>query len=86
MSAVPADEKAAATGFNSLMRSLGTTTSAAVVGVVLAQMGQDLQGHNVPTIGGFLASLGIGCGAALVAAAVAAAIPGRPGLGLAVDH
>lgn len=74
MSAVPAAEKASANGFNALMRSLGTTSSAAVVGAVLAVMVNE----GVPSHGGFLVALLIGCGSALVAAVIAFAIP-KPG-------
>lgn len=77
LSAVPAHEKAAANGFNSLMRSIGTTASAAVVGAVLSAMVQQFGGHEVPTRTGFLVSLMIGCGSALVAAAIAASIPNK---------
>lgn len=77
MGAVPARDKASANGFNALMRSLGTSSSAAVIGVILASMSADLGGHPVPTHGGFLLALLIGCGSALVATAVTAAIPGR---------
>ncbi|MEK8145266.1 MFS transporter [Streptomyces sp. M10(2022)] len=38
MSSVPLSETAAANGFNTLMRSLGTSIGAAVIGVVLSQM------------------------------------------------
>lgn len=78
LGAVPASEKAAANGFNSLMRSLGTTISAAVVGVVLATMVRPLGEHRVPTMSGFLVALLIGAGAALAAAVIAISISGRP--------
>ena len=81
MSAVPASEKAAANGFNSLMRSIGTTSSAAVIGIVLASMVQQIDGHAIPTHAGFVVSLLIGCGGALVAAAIAFAIPSRRAAG-----
>lgn len=81
MGAVPASEKASANGLNSLMRSLGTTISAAIVGVVLAEMVQSLGGYDIPTLGGLLVSLCIGCGGALLAAVLAAAIPGKPEAG-----
>lgn len=45
MGAVPRSETAAANSFNTLMRSIGTTVSAAVVGVVLSQMTIRLGGH-----------------------------------------
>jgi hypothetical protein len=75
MGAVPPDEKGAANGINSLMRSIGTTASAAVIGTVLASMTQTLDGHDIPTLTGFIVTLLIGCSAALAAAGIAAAIP-----------
>lgn len=77
LSAVPASEKAAANGFNSLMRAVGTTSSAAVVGAVLSAMVQQTGGHAIPTQEGFLLSLVVGCCGALVAAAIASAIPNK---------
>ncbi|MET9593214.1 MFS transporter [Streptomyces sp. NPDC006516] len=76
MSSVPLSETAAANGFNTLMRSLGTTIGSAVIGVVLAQMTIDLGGFSLASEDGFRVGLMIGCGVALVAAAVASAIPG----------
>ncbi len=77
MSSVPLSETASANSFNTLMRSIGTSVAAAVIGVVLAQMSMDFHGHSVPTEGGFRTGLFIGCGVALVAAALAAMIPVR---------
>lgn len=79
MSAVPLSATASANSFNTLMRSLGTSVSAAVMGVVLSQMTVDLGGHALPSEGGFRVGLVIGCGVALIAAAVAAFIPAPPG-------
>lgn len=77
MSSVPLSETAAANGFNTLMRSLGTTIGSAVIGVVLAQMTINLGGgHTIASEDGFRVGLAIGCGVALLAAAVAAVIPG----------
>ncbi|MFB8027334.1 MULTISPECIES: MFS transporter [unclassified Streptomyces] len=76
MSSVPLSETAAANGFNTLMRSLGTTIGSAVIGVVLAQMTIELGGFSLASEDGFRVGLMIGCGVALVAAAVAAFIPG----------
>lgn len=76
MSAVPRSETAAANGFNTLMRSLGTTIGAAVIGVVLAQMTTTMGGVPLASEDGFRTGLLIGCGVALLAAVVAAAIPG----------
>ncbi|HWU06355.1 MAG TPA: MFS transporter [Streptomyces sp.] len=83
MSSVPLSETAAANGFNTLMRSLGTTIGSAVIGVVLAQMTISLGGFSLASEDGFRVGLMIGCGVALVAAAVAAFIPGlvRPAAG-----
>lgn len=72
MATTPAKDKAAANGFNSLMRSFGTTASAAVLGVVLAQWSTPLGEYSVPTLDGIRLSLLIGCGVAVVAAVLAA--------------
>ncbi|WP_425569809.1 MFS transporter [Rhodococcus olei] len=77
MGAVPHSETAAANAFNTLARSLGTSIAAAVVGVVLAQMSVQVGNYTLPTENGFRTGLLIGCGVALVAAAVAACIPSR---------
>lgn len=78
MSAVPLSATASANSFNTLMRSLGTSVSAAVMGVVLSQMTVTLGGHALPSESGFRVGLVIGCGVALIAAAVAAVIPAPP--------
>ncbi|BCL25468.1 MFS transporter [Streptomyces aurantiacus] len=79
MSSVPLSETAAANGFNTLMRSLGTSVGAAVVGVVLSQMTVTMGGFSITSENGFRTALIIGAGVALVAAVVAAVIPaGRP--------
>ena len=75
MSSVPLSETAAANGFNTLMRSLGTTIGSAVIGVVLAHMTITLGGYTLASENGFRTGLLIGCGVALVSAAVASFIP-----------
>ncbi|YCN58163.1 MFS transporter [Rhodococcus erythropolis] len=75
MSAVPLSSTASANSVNALMRSIGTSISAAVVGVVLAQMSIRMSAHAAPTEGGFQTALLIGCGAAILAAAAVLAIP-----------
>ncbi|MFJ7052496.1 MFS transporter [Streptomyces albidoflavus] len=75
MSSVPRTETAAANSFNTLMRSLGTSTGAAVTGVVLSQMTVGTGGAVVTSESGFRTGLLIGCGVALVSALVASAIP-----------
>ncbi|MFK0224987.1 MFS transporter [Streptomyces sp. NPDC090303] len=77
MGAVPQEETASANSFNTLMRSIGTSVSAAVIGVVLAQMTTTLGGHVLPSEGGFRVAMLIGCGVGLVASVVAALIPAK---------
>lgn len=77
MGGVPQSETASANSFNTLMRSVGTSVSAAVVGVVLAQMTTPLGGHAFASENGFRVGLLIGCGVALVAAAITLALPKR---------
>ena len=77
MGAVPVSETGAANSLNTLMRSIGTSVSAAVVGVVLAQMTTDFGGYALPTENGFRVGLLIGGGVALVAAVLAVLIPSR---------
>lgn len=77
MGTVPAGDKASANGINSLMRAFGTSVSAAVIGVVLASTSVNFGGHPIPTHGGFLVSLIIGCVIALVATAVTTTIPAK---------
>ncbi|AQW48074.1 MFS transporter permease [Streptomyces hygroscopicus] len=77
MSAVPVSETGAANGLNTLMRSIGTSTASAVVGVVLAHMTTAFGPTEVPSLNGFRTAFVIGGGAALVALAVASLLPGR---------
>lgn len=79
MSSVPVSETAAANGFNTLMRSLGTSIGAAVIGVILAQMTNTMGGYSLASEDGFRTALLVGGGLALVSAAIASFIPGvRP--------
>lgn len=75
MSSVPQSETAAANGFNTLMRSLGTSIGAAVMGVLLAQMTTTTGGRSFTSETGFRTGLLVGCGMALVSVAIAALIP-----------
>lgn len=77
MSAVPQSETASANSFNTLMRSIGSSVSAAVIGVVMAQMTTDFGGYALPSESGFRAAMLIGCGVGLLAAVLAAFIPVR---------
>ncbi|TKA09160.1 MFS transporter [Actinacidiphila oryziradicis] len=79
MSAVPQSETASANGLNSLMRSMGTSISAAVVGVVLAHMTTAFGTYSLPSRAGFRTAMIIGCGAAAAAVVLAGFLPnGRP--------
>ncbi|TRV77544.1 MFS transporter [Streptomyces sp. 130] len=75
MSAVPASETAAANGFNTLMRALGTSVGAAVIGAVLAQMTTETAGYTFTSESGFRTGLALGCAVALIAVAISAFIP-----------
>ncbi len=81
MSSVPLDETAAANGFNTLMRSLGTSIGSAVIGVILAQMTTTMGGHSFASESGFRTALLVGGGLALVSALIAAVIPAVRGGG-----
>ncbi|MGV9820918.1 MFS transporter [Nocardia xishanensis] len=75
MGAVPITETAAANGLNSLMRSIGTSTSSAVMSVVLAHMTISLGAHLLPSRDGFHTTFFIAMAAAIVAIALTACIP-----------
>ncbi|WP_433192726.1 MFS transporter [Nocardia sp. CA-107356] len=77
MGAVPVSETAAANSFNTLMRSVGTSVAAAVIGAVLAQLTVTMGTHAIPTENGFRVGLLIGCGVAALGAAIALTIPVR---------
>ncbi|MES4908761.1 MULTISPECIES: MFS transporter [unclassified Streptomyces] len=77
MSAVPVSETGAANGLNTLMRAIGTSTSSAVVGVVLAHMTTRLGPLAMPSEDGFRTAFAMGAGGAVVALLIAALIPGK---------
>lgn len=78
MGAVPQSEISSANSVNTLLRSMGGTASAAVAGVVLAQMSVEFAGNVIPTENGFLTGLLIGGAVALLAAATTIGIRGVP--------
>jgi MFS family permease len=78
--AVPVSETAAANGINALARSLGTSVSSAVIGVVLATMTISYGGHTMPSLHGLRTALLIAAGVAALAAVVAMTIPSDPDL------
>ena len=73
--AVPISETAAANGINALARSLGTSISSAVIGVVLATMTVTYAGHTVPSLQGLRVALLISAGVAALAAVIALRLP-----------
>ena len=75
MGAVPITETAAANGLNALMRSVGTSLSAAVVGAVLAHETMQLGPVALPSEHGFVLAIVISLGASALALALALAIP-----------
>ncbi|MFE1290746.1 MFS transporter [Streptomyces sp. NPDC058751] len=82
---VPASETGAANGLNTLMRSIGTSVSSAVVGMVLANTAHHVGGVAVPTMHGFRVSFLIATGAVAAGVLMALFLPGRrPATGLSL--
>ncbi|MGW2390791.1 MFS transporter [Streptomyces lydicamycinicus] len=75
--AVDASETGAANGLNTLMRSIGTSVSSAVIGMVLADMSQKTGPVTVPTMAGFRVSFLIATAAVLVGVALACFLPSQ---------
>ncbi|MEU9111530.1 MFS transporter [Streptomyces sp. NPDC048483] len=75
--AVDPSETGAANGLNTLMRSIGTSVSSAVIGMVLAHMSQDFGPVTVPTMAGFRVSFLIATAAVLIGVVVAAFLPSQ---------
>ncbi|MFI1158974.1 MFS transporter [Streptomyces sioyaensis] len=75
--AVDPSETGAANGLNTLMRSIGTSVSSAVIGMVLAHMSTRAGGATVPTMAGFRVSFLIATAAVLVGVALASFLPSQ---------
>ncbi|GAA3236191.1 MFS transporter [Streptomyces thermocoprophilus] len=73
--AVPASETGAANGLNTLMRSIGTSVSSAVIGMVLANTADHVGGVAVPTPHGFRMSFLIATAAVAVGLLLAVFLP-----------
>ncbi|CAL9430432.1 MFS transporter [Streptomyces sp. enrichment culture] len=73
--AVPASETGAANGLNTLMRSIGTSVSSAVIGMVLADTADTVGGVAVPTMHGFRVSFLIATAAVAVGLLLALCLP-----------
>ncbi|WFR71397.1 MFS transporter [Prescottella defluvii] len=78
MQSVPIAETAASNGLDALLRSIGTSTSSAVVTALLTAMTMDIAGVHLPTLDAFRTVFAVACGMALLAAAVAWFIPRMP--------
>ncbi|MFE9447928.1 MFS transporter [Streptomyces sp. NPDC006739] len=73
--AVPASETGAANGLNTLMRSIGTSVSSAVIGMVLANTANHVGGLAIPTMHGFHVSFLIATAAVAVGLLLALFLP-----------
>ncbi|MFT8636640.1 MAG: MFS transporter [Pseudoclavibacter sp.] len=84
---VPPAQKAAANSLNGLVRSIGTSTSAAIIGAVLSLMSVQAAPHvTIPTEAAFRVGFLIGLGVSLLAATTAALTPlSRPQSPAAAD-
>jgi MFS family permease len=77
MHSVPPTETAAANGLNSVMRTLGSTAAATIVGIILSSQVQDFGGVTVPTADAFRLTFFVGAGVSLAGVLIAAFIPRR---------
>ncbi|MBL7497845.1 MFS transporter [Frankia sp. CNm7] len=77
MDAVPLSQSAAANSLNSLMRSVGTSTSSAVIAMVLAHLTVSLGPTQVPSEAGVRLAFLLGAAAAVAALLIALALPAR---------
>ncbi|MFF8309139.1 MFS transporter [Streptomyces lydicus] len=75
--AVDPSETGAANGLNTLMRSIGTSVSSAVIGMVLAHMSQSMGPVTVPTMAGFRVAFLIAAAAVLVGVVLASFLPSQ---------
>ncbi|WP_301182562.1 MFS transporter [Subtercola boreus] len=75
MRAVPANETAAANGLNSVMRTLGSTVAAAVLGLILASNAVVVNGHAIPTAASFQLCFIIAAVIALIGTVLAFLLP-----------
>jgi MFS family permease len=75
LAAVPMREAASAVGINALMRSVGTTSAAAVMAMLLTSRTTSFAGMQVPSESAFTLCFVVGAVAAFVGVAITAAIP-----------
>lgn len=77
MDAVPVSETAAANGLNALMRSLGTTSSAAVLSAVLSAATVVVAGHEMPSGEAISRGFAVCLAAAVISLGLGALVPRR---------
>ncbi|MFB7220771.1 MFS transporter [Streptomyces sp. NPDC056227] len=75
--AVDPSETGAANGLNTLMRSIGTSVSSAVIGMVLANTSVRMGSVSVPSMEGFRTSFMIATGAVVIGLVLAAFLPSQ---------
>ncbi|MBB4688635.1 MFS transporter [Amycolatopsis jiangsuensis] len=75
MSSVPVTETASANGLNALMRSVGTSTSSAVMATLLAQLSVTVGALTVPSLTGFRVAFTVAAVAALGGLALTTMVP-----------
>lgn len=75
MGSVPVTETASANGLNSLMRSVGTAISSAVMAALLAQLTTTVGGLPVPSLLGFRVTFAVAACAAVTGVLLAALVP-----------
>ncbi|MFE6662450.1 MFS transporter [Streptomyces sp. NPDC057697] len=75
--AVDPSETGAANGLNTLMRSIGTSVSSAVIGMVLANTSVRTGGVSLPSMEGFRISFLIATGAVVIGLALASFLPSQ---------
>jgi MFS family permease len=77
MNGVPPTEKASSNSFNTVMRSIGTSVSSAVIAAILAGTSITVHGSSIPTLTGFRTGLLAGCLMAIIAAVIALLISAK---------
>ncbi len=77
MHSVPPTETAAANGLNSVMRTLGSTIAASLIGVILSSSFVTSNGVDIPTREAFQVVFALAAGVAVAGTAIAAFIPRR---------
>ena len=78
LDAVPPREAGSAVGLNALMRSMGTTLAAAVMGTILSSSTTRVGTFQIPSQGAFQVCFVVGAVAAFAGVAIVALIPRRP--------